>query len=118
MCTPSTSAGADLNYQPLQQGLAVPGKRFGVQGIGSKAICGARASVGAKLARDTGTSVPANTALTSSRASLAPTDNSTFLNKSLATQTLDSVTPHPQSDNVRLSIAAGMLGSQLHGRSP
>ncbi|WP_218279804.1 hypothetical protein, partial [Pseudomonas sp. GV085] len=29
---------------------------------------------------------------------------------------LPSVTRHVQSDNVRLSIAAGMLGPQLHGR--
>ena len=30
--------------------------------------------------------------------------------------TLASVALSPQSDNVRLSIAAGMLGAHLHGR--
>jgi hypothetical protein len=31
-------------------------------------------------------------------------------------QTFASVAPRPHSDNVRLSIAAGMLGPHLHGR--
>ena len=90
------------------------------------------APCGSELARDSGLTFNVDVecwALIASK--LAPTEISAnrkvafqakkapkgaFLLSASGKPALPGVTGHVQSDNVRLSIAAGMLGPQLHGR--